>query len=162
MAIKTDQAARLTNDLKHFLKPFFTFRVYVQFAGTRKKRHFYGNEHQCTYNQVMHKHVPHIVMCRTKAYNDLINLVENTWRGKISSAKIFMREKDDEPFNILCREYYNGEIIKDSINDPVIDSADDVRHLYYYFQNGNLFIEATDPNESINFKKEIDNAFATH
>lgn len=150
-----DAKARLTYDIKHFLKPFFTFRLYVKFKANNKKSHFYGNEHQCTYNQLLYGQVPNIEMSRLKGYTDLINLVENTWKHKLTSATIYMRSDGSEKFDTACREYYNGEL-KD-INDPVIDDSNDKRTLYYYFQNYRLFITTEDP-AATDFKKEITDA----
>jgi hypothetical protein len=148
-------AARQQNDIKHFLKPYFSFRLYVQFKDKTNKRHFYGNEHQCTFNQLKFAQVPHIELSRIKGYTDLINLVEVVWKAKTKTAAIYMRPEGSQSFDILCRRYYLGEI--QQLNDPLLDDTNDARLLYYYFQANQLFITETNP-ANIDFKNEINHA----
>ena len=149
-----DQKARQTGDLKHFLKPFFTFRLYIVFKKNRKKCHFYGNEHQCTYQQLVHGHVSQIVLSREKGYKDLVELIEKKWKGMYESASIFMREAGDDKFNTLCRRYYLGEV--QEIQDPVITPQDDIRKVHYSFE-GQIIQLSLAPFELPDFKAEIQN-----
>ncbi|MFZ4056976.1 MAG: hypothetical protein ACOYKE_02505 [Ferruginibacter sp.] len=152
---KTNQRAAQEGDVKHFLKPYFSFRLYAQFKKDKKKVHFYGNEHQVTYQQLKFAQAKSIILNKEKGYTDLIKLVEVTWKNRLLSAVIYMRESDNAPFNIECRRYYNGEIT--DCNDPVISAENNFRELFYFFQNGILFITEEKPVE-IDFKKEVNNA----
>jgi len=149
-----DTKARLTGDLKHFLKPYFSFRLYVQFKKDKKKSHFYGNEHQCTFSQLKHAQVPNILMSKLKGYTDLISL-EKKWNKDLYAATIYMRPADHQPFDTICRSWYKGEVKE--INDPLITEENDNRTLYYFFQNNNLFITTEDP-AAVDFKTTITNA----
>lgn len=107
--------ALYSNNLKHFLTPYFSFRLHITFKAAvknegQKKRHFYGNEHQCTLNQLRAGHVSCIKMDRLKGLTDLITLVEKTWKGKWVSATIYMRDEINGPFDKIVRKYYQGKI----------------------------------------------------
>lgn len=153
--MRNETQANLTGDLKYFLLPFFTFRVHVHFKNPKRKCHFYGNEHECTYQQLKRGHVPHIVMDKIKGYTGLIKLIEHTWKNKITSAGIYMRLPGEEKFDRLCRRWYNGDW--EEIQDPVISHEEAVTILYYSFEKNKLQIHTTPP-EDIDFKTELTNA----
>jgi hypothetical protein len=146
--------AHLERDIKFLLIPWFSFRAYVQFSGRdRKKGHFYGNEHQVTYNQCLHRKVPAIVLRKEKGYTDLIHFIEHSIKGKFLSAKIYMREPGCQDFNTLCREYYKGGLNSTTLQDPQL-AEDEGFNLYYQVKEGRLMILEEDPN-AIDFKAEI-------
>lgn len=135
--------AHATKDLKFLLLPYLSFRAYVIFTGKEKKKsHFYGNEHQCTYNQCLFGKIPHIQLRRLKGYTDLVNLIENNYKGKYLTAKIYMRDPQTGQFDILCREYFKGGL--QECNDPVIDE-NEMRTLFYYIKKNYVIITETDP-----------------
>jgi hypothetical protein len=137
--------AMQTNNLNLILQPWCSFRLYVVFKPPAKtRRHFYGNEHQCTYNQCMNHHVKNILMRKKKGYNDLVNLVEKTYRGKYQTAVIYMREPGKDKFELECRRYYNGGLEKQ--NDPIL-SDDEGFTLYFTIKNGLLVIQETNPED---------------
>lgn len=148
---KTDQAARMQNDLKHFLLPFLSFRLYVQFKHNKQKRHFYGNEHDCTLSQVQHGHVPFITLSPEKGYQDLLNLIEKKWKDRLMTATIYKREEGEEKFNTICRRYYLGEI--QDCNDPL---PGEPKKIFYQFKGHELILQPAEF-EKIDFKKEIEN-----
>ncbi|MGN6478319.1 MAG: hypothetical protein ACTHKV_13925 [Flavipsychrobacter sp.] len=134
--------------------PWFNFRAYVRFIGRDKKKgHFYGNEHQCTYNQCLYGNVEKIVLRKHKGYTDLINFIEQSIRGKYLSAKIYMRSEGSVKFDLLCREYYKGGLTMQQ--DPLL-SPDEATILCYTVRNGRLEISEENPME-IDFKKEMEN-----
>ncbi len=134
--------AHLHREIKSLLIPWLTFKLYIKFSDRKrtgepqKKRTFYGNEHQCTYDQCFYKKIDRIILRRHKGYNDLIHLVEHTLKGKYLSAKIYMRG-DDGNFDVLCREYFKGGLAQ--VNDPVL-SEDEIRELYFMVQENRLII----------------------
>lgn len=137
-----DQKARQTNNIKHFLRPFLSFRMAVTFK-TGKRVHFYGNEQGVvSYNQLLYRRVECIKLSRLKGYTDLINYYEKTCKS-ISAAAIYMREINGEDFSITCRRWYNGEVME--INDPVIDASNDERLLYYHVDNSNNMVFSETP-----------------
>jgi hypothetical protein len=144
--------AQGTNDIKYLLTPYLSFRAYVVFKAVHKsRRHFYGNEHECTYNQLLHQHLPFIVLRKSKGYWDLVNYIEKTLKGKYQSAAIYMRSIPGGKFDVLCRRYFKGAL--QDHDDPLL-SEDEGFKLFYLIQNGRVVISETDPN-SIDFKKEI-------
>lgn len=116
------------NNLKHFIMPWLSFRLHISFKQTtkafsQKKRHFYGNEHTCTLNQVLHGYRAYVELDRYKGLKDLIDLVEKTWAGKWSSATIYMRNAPGDQFNEVVRQYYQGELQEEQspvLQEPVI------------------------------------------
>lgn len=146
--------AKHTNNLNLLLQPWCTFRLYVVFKPPEKtRRHFYGNEHQCTYYQCLNHHVKEIVMRKKKGYEDLVNLVEKTFKGKYQTAVIYMRENGSDKFEKECRRYYKGGLeLKD---DPVL-SDDEGFTLYFTVKNGLLVIQETDPGKE-DFKSLMKN-----
>jgi hypothetical protein len=147
--------AHLERDIKFLLMPWFSFRAYIRFTGRDKKRgHFYGNEHQVTYNQCLFQKVPAIQLRKSKGYNDLIRFIEQDLKGKIVSAKIYRRDAGSADFNVLCREYFKGGLNMETLNDPVL-SDDEGHFLYYLVKNGRVEITEEDPSK-IDFKKEVD------
>ncbi|TWI80546.1 hypothetical protein IQ13_3224 [Lacibacter cauensis] len=135
-----DQEAHMKRNIKWLLQQYFSFRAYVKFKDG-KARHFYGNEHQCTYNQLQAGIYPNIRMDKEKGYTDLINLIERSYKGKYTAATIYMRNPGEKDFNTVCRNYYKGEATE--INDPVI--TDPVYTLYYIVQNGRVLVQTEDP-----------------
>ncbi|RTL56260.1 MAG: hypothetical protein EKK37_17455 [Sphingobacteriales bacterium] len=140
-----NKKAASDGNLKHFLLPFFCFRLYVRYKNKKKPVHLYGNEHQCTYYQLQTGRVPHIELSQTKGYTDLIRYVEEKIKGKYLTAIIYRRTGDHSDFNIECRRYNEaGQLEK--CQDPVIDPEVDKRILYYYFKNGELQLQYINPN----------------
>lgn len=148
--------AHLTKDVKFLLLPFFSFRMYVCYnSGERKKAHYYGNEHQVTYNQLLYQKVPVITLSVKKGYMDLLQMVEHTIKGRYTSAKLYMRAENKQ-FDILCREYYKGQLNENTVNDPVL-SDDEGRVLYYNIIRGQVRVYEKDPSAmiEIDFKGEV-------
>ncbi len=148
--------ASQTNDIRILLQPWLSFRLYIVFMQKnnpkeKSRRHFYGHEHQCTYNQCVHGMIPNITLRRKKGYEALVEMVEKTYKGKYQSATIYMRSQKGGPFDVLCREYYKGGLQKK--NDPLL-SDDEGFILYYHSKNGKLEIIEQDPG-TIDFAKEI-------
>lgn len=138
-----DQKARQTNNIKHFLKPWLSFRMAVVYKGG-KRVHLYGNEHGVnSYNQLIYGHVPFIVLSRNKGYTDLLKYYEKE-SNSILSATIYMREKVGEVFSVKCRAWYQGDEPLE-INDPVIDAGNDQRILYYYIDEKRNIIFSEKP-----------------
>src|SRR5687768_15585203 len=102
----TKSKAKDTNDIKQLLLPWLSFRLYIVFKQPEKtRRHFYGDEHQCTYNQCLHGKVPNIVLRKCKGYTNLIGLVEKEFKGKYQSAAIYRCSAPGGAFDVLCRRY---------------------------------------------------------
>lgn len=152
--IGTDQAAALKGDLKHFLKPYFDFRLYVKFFNRSNGLHFYGNEHECTYRQLKHDHVPFVLLNKKKGYEGLINLVEHTWHSKINTGTIYRRDPLTKKFDHVCRRWYNKQW--EFINDPLITDIDNIV-LAYFFKEGRLQF-TQEKIHNIDFKLEIQNS----
>lgn len=147
MTRKTDpefftNKAHMTRELKYLLLDHFQFRAHINFKN-KKKFSPYGNEHQCTYNQLLAGRMPNILLDREKGYTDLIRLIENSYRGKYNTAAIYMRHPATNEFDILCRRYMNGEA--EEINDPVIPDENKFLTLYYYIKEGRVIIDTVDP-----------------
>lgn len=138
-----------TNNLKHFLVAHFTFRAWINFKDSDKRRTFYGNEHNCTLNQLIAGHKDQVVLDKYKGLDDLIKLIEKTWRGKWKSARIFMRENPGEGFDKEIRRYYNGQI--EDEQSPVLKREFEV--LYFHGISGYQPIFKKDPPPD--FKKEL-------
>lgn len=143
--------AHQTGDVKYLLSKWFCFRAYVLF-NNRKKFHAYGNEHAVTYNQLRYGRIQEIRLQREKGYTDLIHLLEKTWRGKYTSARIYMREPGEKDFNTVCREYNEKAELIDC-QDPVTMPADIT--LWYHFLDGNVVISDRDPATLPDFKSII-------
>lgn len=137
--------AHQTRDLKYLLIPYLTFRAYVNFGGpTRKKTHFYGNEHTCTYNQLLHGHLDKIVLCKAKGYRELVEFIEGL-KGKYISAKLYMRTEPRGKFDLLCLEWYKGSFNRH--HEPVV-SEDEISELYFEIVKGQIIIRET-PKEQV-------------
>jgi hypothetical protein len=132
-------------EIKFLLTPYISTRLYVYFnhrdPGKRKKT-FYANEHRCTYSQCVKGMVPSIILNKMAGYQALINMVEQTIKGKYISAKLYLRPPGSQQFEILCREYFKGELILQ--NDPPF-TGDECQVLYYYTKDGRLIITEKDP-----------------
>lgn len=150
-----DLKAHQTGNLKHFISKYFLFRAYIVFKNG-KRMHLYGNEHQCTYNQLRHGRFQNIELDREKGYGELINLVEKRYRAKYTVAKIYQRKPGEKSFNTVCRHYNsNGEL--EECQDPVIPEPEKTLTLFYYFKNNLLVITPADPASedfTINLKKK--------
>lgn len=171
-----DREARQTGNLKHFLKPYLTFRMAVVFKN-ENRTHLYGNEQGInSYKQLICGHVEYIKLSRLKGYTELLKYYERESRDIVSAA-IYMRQKDEGLFTIKCRAWYKGEV--QEINDPVIDEGNDERIFYYQVDknlniifsetpfahadgsNQTLHVPAVDEagkDELIDFKKEVSQA----
>lgn len=131
-----------TNNLKHFLLPWLSFRLHISFKPPdKKRRHFYGNEHGVTLNQLRAGHKDNVVLDKYKGYTDLINLVEKTWKGKWQAAAIYMRSEMGGPFDVEVRRYYRGEI--ENENSPVIHHP--LLKLYFHGITDNQPVFRTEP-----------------
>lgn len=148
--------AHQLRDLAFFLKPYFSFRAYINFGGPNKKRnHFYGHEHQCTYNQLLHGHCENIVLSKAKGFNDLVHFISNL-KERYVSASIYMRTEQGGPFGVLCYEWYKGALTKHY--EPVL-SDDEVKILYFEIVKGQVIIREKPKEEiAIDFKAEIEAA----
>lgn len=147
-----DLKAHQTGNIKHFLTPYFLFRCYIVFKNG-KKVHLYGNEHQCTYNQLRYGRFENIPLNREKGYTDLIDLVEKRYSGKYTVAKIYRREPGTKDFNILCRHYdSNGQLLE--CQDPLIPEEQKILILFYYIHSGKVIVTPTDP-AGENFKIDL-------
>lgn len=136
------ERAHFERNIKLLLQPYFEFRLYIVFKTAEgrpgPKRHFYGNEHQCTYTQLLHQKLPFISMDKLKGYNELIKLVEESYKGKYIGAKIYGREPGQEQFSILHRDYLRGELKE--CHDPVIAAGDQYYNLSYLIEKGRVII----------------------
>lgn len=131
------QKAHMTRNIKMLLMEHFVFRAYIRFHD-RKTVHLYGNEHKCTYNQLLAGRFPSIVLDREKGYTDLIGLLEGPYRNRYQYATIYMRTPGTSEFDIICRQYdRNG--LKD-INDPVLPDDQKKIELTYTIQNGRVLV----------------------
>lgn len=155
--IDPELEANQKGNIKYFLQPYFSFRLYVLFSSNQRKAHFYGNEHDCTYQQLRHGNVPCIRLDKLKGYTDLLNLVERTWKGKLTKAAIYMRQPGEEKFTILCRRWYLGKL--EECQDPVLDE-NSKQILWYSFEKNRLHILTTPP-PAIDFKSEVQHALGT-
>lgn len=143
------QQAHMTKNLKMLLMPHFSFRLYIRF-NNKRQTHLYGNEHKCTYNQLLARRFECVQLDRLKGYTDLINLIERSYQGKYQYATIYMRTNGTNEFNEVCRQYNTkGEL--SFVNDPVIDETNQYLKLFYTIQNGRVEIHTTDP-QAIDFK----------
>jgi hypothetical protein len=163
MALDSITRAHVEREIKILLLPYLQFRLYVRYTGRDKKvGHYYGNEHQVTYNQCLFKRVPHINLYKKKGYNDLVRMIEEQLRGKYISAKLYRKsDPSKEVFDILCREYYKGELNPNTINDPIL-SEDEIRILYYEVFKGRVVIQLTPPEnpDDINFKQLMNDSLS--
>lgn len=149
--------AHLTKDIKFLLLPWLNFRLYVKYStGGRKSAHYYGNEHRITYNQCAYEKVPAIELKPKKGFDNLIWMVENQLKGQYTAAKLY-RRAENKQFDILCREYYKGQLNENTINDPVL-SDDEGMILYYKIVKGFVIIQEEDPGTPPNFKQHVDEA----
>ena len=138
-----DRKAHQTGNLKHFLQKYFLFRAYLVFKGG-KKWHGYGNEHAVTYNQLKFGRFDSIELNREKGYTDLVNMIENNWRGKYTVAKIYCRNPGEKDFKTLCRHYDNtGQLVE--CQDLVIPDDQKLLTLYYYTHKGLVIVTETNP-----------------
>lgn len=141
----TEERAHFAQDIKLLLQPYFSFRLYIVFkqADGRPgpKRHFYGNEHQCTYRQLLANKLPSISMDKQKAYTNLIHLIEVTYKGKYIGAKIYGREEGSDQFNILHRDYLRG--VLQSSNDPDFSNGSPVYEINYRVKDGRVIVDAS-------------------
>lgn len=116
-------------NLPGLLIPWRTFRLYVYFKasalhGEAKRRHFYGHEEKCTYNQCRTGRVQNIVCSKKDGWDSLINLLEVKYRRKYISAKIYGKSSPKlTEFDILHREYVNGRLVTTTQNDPVFNEG---------------------------------------
>jgi hypothetical protein len=92
-----------------------------------------------------------VLLDKQKGYTDLLRLVEQTWKGKLNTAAIYMREPGQEKFNKLCRRWYLGEL--EECDDPGTDQLQNQK-LYYWFENYRLRLSFDQP-AAIDFKEEI-------
>lgn len=143
-----EQKAHLTRELKFLLIDHFLFRAFFQFKD-RKKFTAYGNEHRCTYNQVLAGRVKTIELDREKGYTDLVKLIESGYKGKFNRAALYMRSQDTNDFDITCRLYDASGVIE--INDPVLSDAEKIKTLYPSIENNRIIIN-TQPVELPDFK----------
>lgn len=143
-----EQKAHLTRELKFLLIDHFLFRAFFQFKD-RKKFTAYGNEHRCTYNQVLAGRVKTIELDREKGYTDLVKLVETSYKGKYQRAAIYMRSEETNDFDITCRLYDSHGLI--DIQDPVLTEAQKIKTLYPSIQNNRIII-CTEPVQLPDFK----------
>jgi hypothetical protein len=136
------ERAHFEKNIKLLLQPYFEFRLYITFrlddGRAGKKRHFYGNEHSCTYQQVLFGKVPFIAMDKHKGFMELVGLVEGPYRGQYIGAKIFGREPGKDTFDILHRDYLRGEI--KMRNDPKFPIDDQKYNLKYTIENNKIVI----------------------
>ena len=136
----------LTKKIHGLLIPWLSFRLYIHFKSSQEygkdsRCHFYGQEQRCTYNQCIHGHVETIILDKLAGYNNLVHLVEKgSFKGKYKTAKIYSRTPGLGKFDILHREYYKGKLNTDTVDDPVLDVADQHRILYYKIENKRLVI----------------------
>lgn len=142
------QKAHLTRGLKFLLIDHFLFRAFFQFKD-RKKFTAYGNEHRCTYNQVLAGRVKTIELDREKGYTDLIKLIESSYKGKYTRAALYMRSEATNDFDITCRLYDASGVIE--INDPVLTPEQKTKTLYPSIENSRIVIH-TQPVELPDFK----------
>ncbi len=150
--------AHISKEIKFILLPLLQFRLYVRYNGRDKKTgHYYGNEHQCTYNQCLYQKIPFIILNKKKGFDDLVWMVENRLKGQYISAKLYMRSDPYKDFDILCREYYKGGIINETVNNPIL-FEDEVRTIHYTIDRGRVIIVPEDikkETEGIDFKNIV-------
>jgi hypothetical protein len=140
--LSTNDRAHLERNIKLLLQPMFHFRLYVVFSlhdgRPGPKRHFYGNEHQCTYQQLLSQKLPYIEMNKNKGYKDLVHLVEGAYYGRYISAKIYGREPGQINFDSLHRDYFRGKLLSQS--DPEIPVDEQCYKLTYRIESGRVII----------------------
>lgn len=143
-----EQKAHLTKEIKFLLLEHFQFRAAISFKNN-KKFTAYGNEHRCTYNQVLAGRVKTIELDREKGYTDLIKLIETSYNGKYKRAAIYMRSQETNDFDITCR-MYDADGVQE-INDPVFSDDHRIKTLYPTIENHRIIIH-TQPVELPDFK----------
>lgn len=126
------------NNIKHFLKPWYSFRLYIVFKKTKKpdgqnRMHFFGNEHNCTLNQLISGFKTKVTMDRYKGLTDLIKLVEKDWKGTWTAATIYMRNEHGGEFETEVRKYYLGKLQDEQT--PVLDPP--YLDIYYHGKDEN-------------------------
>jgi hypothetical protein len=147
--------AHNNKELKFLLTPYISTRLFVYFNHrdpAKRKKTFYANEHRVTYSQCIKQLVPNIILNKQAGFNALVGMVESL-KGKYISARIYMREPGKQSFDIVCREWYRGDLILK--NDPPFE-AEECQVLYYTIENGRVTVHEKEP-EKIDFKKEIEN-----
>ena len=146
------EKAWLTRNLKFLLLDHYSFRLYIKFKSSEHYGHqrggriFYGNEHNCTYNQCLSKKIEVIKLDKLKGYTDLINLVERgSFKNKFETAKLYGKSPGSVAFDVCHRQYFNGKLKKDSVIDPEIDTTEQFTFLYYNVDEFGRVIINTQP-----------------
>lgn len=116
----------------------------------------YGNEHRCTYNQLLAQKIPNIYLNRQKGFYDLIGHIEKKIHSEIVSATVYARFGDHEPFDMVCRNYYEGKRLV--CNDEWMKKMDEDKTLYYFIKDGRVVITETNPNpDNLDFRACFEN-----
>jgi len=142
------EKAHATFDLRMLLIPWLQFKAVVTFKpnpsyGTAQpvKKTFYGDEHCCTYKQCINGHVENIMLDRLKGYTALIDMVENiNFRKTYIKVYLYGRHPETNNFDTLHRNYFEGKLNTDRVNDPAIDTVNQYKKLDFKVTGNRLVI----------------------